>query len=212
VGVIGIVAARLVARYGRPAVVVGFDAGGVGRGSGRSIAGFDLVAGLRACGDSLLTFGGHAMAAGLELTADRFESFRAAFESVCAAALHGQDLRPRLCVDAWVNVAELTSSAFLEGWRRMQPFGEGNREPIWGLRGVAVAGTPRVLKDQHVKFTVAVNGRQMEAIGFGMAEREIPAGRLDLAGTLREDTYGGRTSMQLHLADLRVSVGQEETQ
>ncbi len=205
VGVIGIVASRLAARYGRPAVVVGFDADGVGRGSCRSIPGFDLVTGLKYCERHLSQFGGHEMAAGLEVTREDFERFREAFHHACKVSLEGRDLTPSLDLDAWVSMGEVTDPRFMETLRLMAPFGEGNSEPVWGMRGVRPIGAPRILKEKHLKMLVGVGHAQCEAIGFGLGERPVPDGDLDLAFTLRENVYMGRTSLQMQLQDFRPS-------
>lgn len=203
VGVIGIVASRLAARYGRPAVVVGFDADGVGRGSCRSVPGFDLVRGLESCEGHLSQFGGHAMAAGLEVKQADFARFSEAFRQACQQSLAGQDLTPVLDLDAWVSLGELFSSGFNETLGVLGPFGVGNPEPVWGVRGVRLIGPPRVLKERHLKMTVGLGNQQCEAIGFGMGDRVVPDGALDLAFVLRENAYLGRTTLQLHLQDFR---------
>lgn len=203
VGVVGIVAARLAQRYGRPAIVIGFDESGHGRGSCRGIEGFDLLRGLRHCEPLLLGYGGHDKAAGLELRRDNLEAFREAFLAACSDGLKGRDLRPALELDGWVTMHEALDRDFLAMLRRMAPFGEGNREPVWGLRGARVIGRSRVVGGKHLKFTVGVGDRQCEAIGFNMAERPVPDGPLDIAFTLREDTYQGRATPQFHLKDFR---------
>ncbi|MEI6148287.1 MAG: single-stranded-DNA-specific exonuclease RecJ [bacterium] len=205
VGVVGIVASRLAAHYDRPAVVVGFDEAGVGRGSCRSIPGFDLVMGLKCCERHLDRFGGHAMAAGLEMSRDNFDRFCETFHQACKDSLEGRDLAPTLDLDAWVSLDEATDPQFMQTLNQMAPFGEGNPEPVWGLRGVRLIGAPRILKERHLKMMVGVGSRQCEAIGFGMGEREVPSGELDLAFVLRENNYMGRTSLQLQLQDFRPS-------
>jgi single-stranded-DNA-specific exonuclease len=86
---------------------------------------------------------------------------------------------------------------------RLQPFGEGNPEPVWGLRNVSVVGQPRIVGENHLKFSVAAGADVCEAIGFGMADRPVPEGPLDLAFSLDRDTYMGRNCLQFRLADFR---------
>jgi single-stranded-DNA-specific exonuclease len=88
----------------------------------------------------------------------------------------------------------------------MAPFGEGNPEPVWGLRGARMIGPPRVVGERHLKLQVGVGPTQCDAIGFGMGAREVPGGELDLAFTVRQNTFMGRTSPQLHLLDIVPSV------
>jgi single-stranded-DNA-specific exonuclease len=211
VGVVGIVASRLANRYGRPAIVVGFDETGTGRGSCRSIEGFDLLSGLKRCSDYLARYGGHEMAAGLEVQREQFESFQKAFHEACADLLKGRDLRKTLVIDGWLSLPELLEPAFMDGVNRMAPFGEGNPEPVWGLKEVQVIGTPKVVGQAHLKMRVGVGGASCEAIGFNMADRleTFPPGSLDLAFTLRANTYLGRTTPQLHLQDFRGSLVSE---
>lgn len=207
VGVVGIVASRLANRYGRPAIVVGFDESGMGRGSCRSIEGFDLLGGLKQCSDYLARYGGHEMAAGLEVTRDQFDPFRKAFDEACSAMLKGRDLRKTLVIDGWVSLPELLEPKFVDVINRIAPFGEGNPEPVWALKEVQIIGKPKLVGEAHLKMRVGVGGSSCEAIGFNMGERlaQFPEGPLDLAFTLRTNTYLGRTTPQLHLQDFRES-------
>lgn len=209
VGVIGIVASRLVSRYGCPAIVVGFDEGGLGRGSCRSVEGFDLLSGLGQCRDWLNRFGGHEMAAGLEVTQDRFAPFKEAFRSACSATLRGRDPGGTLELQGWVTLAETLDKQFMDLSARMGPFGEGNPEPLWGMRGVQILGSPKVVGQAHLKLRVGQGAHSCDAIGFNMADRleEIPDGPVDLACMVRSNTYLGRCSPQLHLLDFRTANG-----
>lgn len=205
VGVVGIVASRLVSKYGRPAIVVAFDENGVGRGSCRSIEGFDLLGGLQACAGHLHRHGGHEMAAGLEIHWDSFEAFQKAFSAVCEKKLKGCDLRRTLELDSWMTLAEVLDPKFLDVTARMGPFGEGNTEPVWGLKNMQLVGAPRILKDSHLKLRVGLGRDVCDVIGFKMAERldELADGPVDLAFNLRANTYMNRTSPQLNLIDFR---------
>ena len=208
VGVIGIVASRLVSRYGCPAIVVGFDEAGLGRGSCRSVEGFDLLSGLGQCRDWLNRFGGHEMAAGLEVVQDRFAAFQQAFRDACSASLEERDPTRTLELQGWVTLSEILEKPFQEISARLGPFGEGNPEPLWGLRGVQILGPPKVVGQAHLKLRVGQGAQACDAIGFNMADRlaDFPEGPLDLACLLRTNTYLGRTSPQLHLQDFRESV------
>lgn len=208
VGVVGIVASRLVGKYGRPAIVVGFDENGMGRGSCRSIEGFDLLGGLQECAEHLNRHGGHEMAAGLEIQRSAFEAFQKAFAEVCAQGLSGRDLRRPLELDGWLSLAEAVDPRFLDLTTRMGPFGEGNAEPVWGMKSVQLVGPPKVLKDAHLKFRVGLGRDECEVIGFKLADRlaELEAGSVDLLFNLRVNTYMNRTSPQLNLLDFRRSA------
>lgn len=205
VGVVGIVASRLVGKYGRPAIVVGFDENGVGRGSCRSIEGFDLLGGLQGCAGLLNRHGGHEMAAGLEIQHSAFEAFQKAFAEVCAQGLRGRDLRRPLEMDGWLSLAEAVDPRFLDLATRMGPFGESNAEPVWGMKSVQLVGPPKVLKDAHLKFRVGLGHDECDVIGFKLAERlaELEEGPVDLLFNLRANTYMNRTAPQLNLLDFR---------
>lgn len=205
-GVIGIVASRLVARYRRPAVVIALDESGMGRGSGRSIEGFNMIERLGQCTDLLLDFGGHTMAAGLDIKGEAVDAFRERLNRVAAEALAGADLRPVQPVDAWLGLDDV-DKRFLEDLGRLRPFGLGNPTPVWAVRGVRVVGEPRIVGNGHLKMNVAAGADQREAIGFGLGEREIPEGELDLAFHLQMNRYMGRETLQLSIQDFRPSRG-----
>lgn len=211
VGVVGIVASRLVSRYRRPAVVVAFDENGLGRGSCRGIEGVDLVGVLGACAQHLRKHGGHPRAAGVELHRHAFDGFRSAFQAACAASLRGKDLRPELRLDAWVATDEITAPAFWEALTQMAPYGEQNPEPVWGLRQARRVGAAREVGEGHLKFSVGSQARPLEVIGFNMARRPLPDGPLDLAFMLRKNTYLGRDTLQLQLVDFREAESQDSS-
>ncbi|MBI9020080.1 MAG: single-stranded-DNA-specific exonuclease RecJ [Verrucomicrobia bacterium] len=199
IGVIGIVASRLVQRYGRPVAVIGMD-GDCGRGSCRSIDAFNLLDGLNACSGLLKQFGGHAMAAGLELELKNLEAFKEQFNAYAAGQLKGNDLQPVLEIDCAIQLAE-ADAALMDGLKRAGPFGQDNPEPVWAILGVNVADS-RILKEKHLKLALSDGNTRIDAIGFNMAEK-LPAGPVDIAFTLQENSWNGRTTLQLNLKDLR---------
>lgn len=198
-GVIGIVASRLVARYGRPVTVIGMDGGG-GRGSCRSIDTFNILDGLGACAGLLKQFGGHAMAAGLEVEEQNLEAFKIRFNEAVAAQIQGADLRPILEIDRVITLGE-ADEALMDGLKRTGPFGQDNPEPVWAVCGVSAADS-RILKEKHLKLTLADGKIRREAIGFNLAEK-LPAGPVDVAFTLQENSWNGRTAVQLNIRDIR---------
>jgi single-stranded-DNA-specific exonuclease len=207
VGTIGIVASRLVRKYQRPAIVIGIDDEGNGRGSGRSIEGLNLVEMLDACEALLETHGGHAMAAGLSIRAENVDAFRERFNELCAAQLKGTDLRPAQRVDAWISLGEVDRNLY-EQSLRLKPCGMGNPKPVWGARHVQVAGQPRRVgkDDAHLKLLLAAGGTQLDAIGFGLGPCELPEGPIDIVFEIAEDTYRGHGALQLILKDLGPSA------
>lgn len=203
-GVIGIVASRIVQHFHRPAAVVAVSEEG-GRGSCRSIEGLDVTAVLRSCANHLAKFGGHTMAAGLELKPGQLDSFSEAFNAAASDLLSGRDLRPVQKIDAWLNLDEV-DEALMRAMEQMKPFGLGNATPVWGARRARVIGPPRKVGNGHLKMQVASGGRQFEALGWNMAERVIPEGPVDLAFQLRRNVYMGRESLTLNLQDFRAAA------
>lgn len=203
-GVIGIVASRLCSAFRRPVVVLGFDENGKGRGSCRSVEGFDLVHHLGNTSEFLSQYGGHAMAAGLELERDNLDAFRVAFNREATEKLAGSDLRQVQAIDAWVDLAEADNRLF-ESSQRIRPFGHSNPTPVWASQGVRVVGEPRVVGKHHIRMRLASDGVQMDAIGFGLGDREVPPGLIDIAYQLRMNDFQGRQSLQLNLQDFRAS-------
>jgi single-stranded-DNA-specific exonuclease len=207
-GVIGIVAARVVERVHRPTVLVAADSGsGRGRGSARSIPAFHLYEGVRACAALLERYGGHRQAAGLEIRLDRIDAFRAALNEHARTVLRPDDLVAEVRYDAEIALPEATS----ELYRLLQhcgPYGIGNPQPVFVVRGVDIDGYPReVGGGQHLKLTLTQGGARLPAIGFRMAGRlrttDIARTRLDVAFQLQEDRWNGRAQLQARLLDLR---------
>ncbi|MCU0618849.1 MAG: single-stranded-DNA-specific exonuclease RecJ [Gemmatimonadaceae bacterium] len=207
-GVIGIVASRVVEAVARPTFVIGLD-GDTGKGSGRSIGGFDLHGGLVKCGHHLVKFGGHRAAAGLTIARDRVDAFRTAFNDAVRETLAVDDCVHERRIDLVVGEDDLTDAlaALLE---HCEPYGLGNPRPVLLVPGARVHGTPRILKEKHLKLEVKVGETVLGGIGFGMADRreDATAGTaLDLAARLEINEYRGRRDLQLQLVDLRPAVG-----
>lgn len=201
-GVIGIVASRIASRYNRPVVVIGMDPDGVGRGSCRSIPGFDLLSHLQQCASMLRRYGGHAMAAGLEVDQQRIPEFTERFNEVCAATLRQGDHRRQLMVDAWIAPSDIGDLLYHDQ-NRLRPFGHANPLPVWAVRNVVPLFPPRVIGGKHLKLLFSMGGKTREAIGFGMGDREVPDGPLDIAFNLILNRYNDQEYLQLHLQDFR---------
>jgi len=205
-GVIGIVASRIVEEFSRPVIMIALE-DGVGKGSGRSIPGFDLHSALVDCSDLLLRFGGHRAAAGITIATDQVGAFAHRFDQVVRARLTPDELVPVLRVDAEIELDQDTLD--LETTlRHFEPFGVGNPAPVFAARNVTVFGSPRVVGRDGLKLTlVGSNGTQLEAIGWGMADLapEIRTAKaLDVAFRLERDEYRGESRLQARLADVVV--------
>ena len=204
-GVLGIVASRIARGYHRPTVIVGFDDAGFGKGSGRSIPGMSLVGALEPCCDLLEKFGGHEMAAGLTIQAKNFPAFTAAFQESCRGLLSHEHLEPRLQLDAELNLCELTLE-LLRWHELLQPFGQGNPQPLFLVRGVEPNAAPQVLKEKHLVLRLRQNGRHQRAIFFGGAEEPLPEPPWDVAFRISADEYEGETRLQMQVEAIRATV------
>ena len=203
-GVVGIVASRVSRHYHRPAIIMGIDDDGSARGSCRSIDEFDLLEGLRTCEPHLAKFGGHKMAAGLEVKPGRVEAFRKDFNAAAAALLESADLSPVQQIDAMVS-AEDIDWPFFESLKGLRPFGQNNPEPVWAASGMMVQSAPRVVGRKHLKLVLAANGRNYEAIAFNYPVESLPAGAIDVAFRLKENSWNGNTRLQLQVQDIRAA-------
>src|SRR2546429_388316 len=190
-GVIGIVASRLVERYGRPTFLIAWEEGSdVGRGSGRSVAGFDLHAALHRVGHHLEKYGGHTMAAGLTVRRERYDAFRVAFLAVAGELLGPDDLVPAQRVDLELPLG-LVSDELEKLIRYLEPCGPGNPAPVFGVRQARAVGARRV-GTNHLRFTLDDASGVLPAIAFQWADA-IPdhwlAERLDVAFRLERDEW-----------------------
>jgi single-stranded-DNA-specific exonuclease len=205
-GVIGIVASRLVDRYGRPTFLIGWE-GDTGRGSGRSIAGFDLHAALQRVGHHLEKYGGHTMAAGLTIRRDRYDAFRVAFLATAGELLGPDDLVPAQRVDLELPLS-LVSEDLEKLIRHLEPCGPGNPAPVFGVRGARAVGARRV-GSNHLRFLLDDASGVLPAIAFQWADA-IPdhwlGERLDVAFRLERDEWQGKTTLQARVACMAPST------
>jgi single-stranded-DNA-specific exonuclease len=204
-GVVGIVASKLVEEYGRPTVLIGLD-GETGKGSGRSIMAFHLYNALATCQEYLLGFGGHEHAAGIRIARAQVPAFREALNRVAHERLTAADHSPLLSIDAEIRLEDVDDAllAFIE---RLEPFGEGNPQPLFLTRAVEVVGEPTLVgkEQQHLRMTVRQGGALLSTIGFGMGRRlaEVKQGSLDLVYSPQRHIWHEREERQLVLKDLR---------
>lgn len=203
VGVLGIVASKVLERYGRPVVLLQ-EENGEAKGSCRSIEGFHIVSVLSCLSHLLVRYGGHAQAAGLALSLDRLDAFRRGFTEIAGEHMRNAPFVLRQTIDAPLRIGEITPRllADLDAFR---PFGVGNEEPLFLMRNVAVKGISRIgAGGRHLRFAVEEDGRRLPGVAF--QREEIPAdaaGRSDLVFALHENVYRGARSLQLLLRDAR---------
>ncbi len=201
-GVIGIVASRLVEKYYRPTILIAVEEGR-GKGSCRSISSLNIFQALKTCSDDLTGFGGHAMAAGLEIDADRIDDFRKSFNNFLADSLSGEDLIPRLYLDSILDTEDID----LELYRKLeilQPFGVGNPKPKFCINNIRLNRSYSVGRDgKHLKFNLK-NGPGGIGFGFGQSKGNLDQKDLDLAFTLSLNEWNGTREVQIRLEDYNI--------
>lgn len=199
VGVIGIVASKLVERFHRPAILLSIGPDGVARGSGRSIPGLHLLEALSQCSDLLESFGGHAAAAGMNIKSQNIDLFREKINRVVGKMVKAEDLVPQVIADAEINLSQL-SPKFFRIINEMAPFGPGNMRPVLFCKNLKQKYSPRVVGQNHLKMLVVGDGISMDAIGFNFGDRcdEIcRASEINLAFSLDENEWNGRINLQM---------------
>ena len=209
-GVLGIVASRLVERFHRPAFVLARNAeDGLANGSGRSIPAFHLLDALESMPDLFVRFGGHSHAAGVTLDVARVDEFRERFNAYAARVLAPDDFRPRVEIDAVVELREISDRSLSEIFA-LAPFGHGNPPPVFAALNVELAGPPAVWNERHLKMMVRQHGRtfSLKAWNFAARVAEFPSGaRVDIAFTLEEDAFAARNGLPGWCAVLRDARG-----
>lgn len=203
-GVIGIVASRLTETYYRPTVVLTESEGKV-TGSARSVKNFDLYEAIYECRDLLIQFGGHKYAAGLTLHPEKVEAFSQRFEEVVGARITDDQLIPELEIDAEIELEDITTK-FYSVLQQMAPFGPENMNPVFMTKGVNDTGWSKIVKEDHVKFSVKKNnGVRVDGIGFGLADKInlVKSGPFDIAYHIDENVWNGTASLQMMVKDIR---------
>lgn len=203
IGVVGIVASRVLQEFYRPAIILGGE-GEIWRGSGRSVEGFDLAAALRECSDLLVTHGGHAMAAGLSIQSNNLVALRERLNALARSALMGENLSPKLVLDAVVTLDDLALPD-VDELDRLNPCGQGNPGVRLIVRGLSYQYPPRRMgkENQHLKFRVTDGRQSAEAVWWNCGDSPLPQSPFDLAIAPSVNEYQGLRSVQLKVLDWR---------
>lgn len=205
-GVVGIVASRVLQQFYRPTIILGGD-GNEWRGSGRSIAGFDMAGALRQCDDLLVRHGGHAMAAGLTIKMENLDAFRSRLNQLVQRTMKPQDLQPSLRLDAEVPLREINAQVIQE-LRRLQPVGQSNPPVQLAAKNLTQARPLQRMgaEKQHVKMWVTDGAVVHETVWFGAGSAAtLPVGRFDMAFAPQINEFNGRSTVQLKMLDWRAS-------
>jgi single-stranded-DNA-specific exonuclease len=204
-GVVGIVAGRISRKYNRPAIVLGNE-GELAKGSGRGVVGINLVDLLGGCQDCLETWGGHPMAVGVSLRKPRVEEFREQFNRRIQATRGLDACEPTIDLSGWLEGRDVSEELMGE-LAQLHPFGQGNPEPIFGVRGLRLRSRPEVFKEHHFRFAAEDGaGRRLSGVAWKLAAKIPPVGHpIEMAVQLNWNFYAGRKTLQLELLDWRES-------
>ena len=195
-GVLGLVASRLVGRFHRPTIVIGEG----GKGSARSIPGFDIYSGIDSAAHHLERFGGHKAAAGLTIAEENIEGFRRDFIAIVQGSLGAPPFIPELKPDYEMN-AESLELQMVDELAKLGPFGQKNPEPLLVSRGVSIKDRRIVGKD-HLKLNLGDHGIDAIAFGFGPYLNKMPE-KIDVAYRIERNVFRGRENLQLMVEDIR---------
>ena len=201
-GVVGIVASLLMRRYHKPTFVISLDENGIGKGSGRSIPGVSLVQAIHACADTLISGGGHDMAAGLVIHEDMIDAFRARFDAFVKESVDPSRLTPVLNVDAEVSFPELTLE-LLDSYELLEPFGNSNPQPVFMSRNVMLTDAPRHLQGNHLRLGLRQGNYECDAMYFNGGSVKLPDPPWDIAFTIDRNVWRGRVSLSISIQDIR---------
>ncbi len=204
-GVIGIVSSKITELYFRPSILICFE-GEEGKGSGRSIPGFDLHEALCMSSQYLEKYGGHEMAVGLSLKKDKFEQFKNSLEKIAEDA-HTEELVPVIKIDKEINLKEITLEN-VKSLKSLEPFGEANKTPIFIYKNLKIDSIRALSEGKHLKLTLKDNNTIINAIGFNMgqySEEYLIGDKIDVIGLLEINTFNGVESVQINIKDLRKS-------
>lgn len=205
IGVVGIVASRVLQEFYRPTIIIGGENGEM-RGSGRSIAGFDLAAALRECAHLLVRHGGHAMAAGLSILPEKIDLFREKLNEVARRTLKPDHLQPSLRLDAEVGLDEMTFETLYE-LEKLKPHGQGNPATQFCARNLVHARPVQRIgsEKQHVKMRVTDGAAMHEAVWWNGGDKSLPVGKFDLAFVPQINQFNGNRMVQLKVLDWRAA-------
>jgi len=197
-GVIGIVASRLQKRYHRPTIIIGLNDDGMGKGSGRSIDGISIVKALQDCGSHLVLFGGHDMAAGLNIQTDKVDAFRAAFnQHVRTQAGAGDEVfQSTLELSGTISLPEVSDELYRK-MEELAPFGRMNPEPVFLFESISYLRPAKHFGKNHVKLSLRGEKGEIEAVGFGLGQHDWGKPPARLAGTLDWDDYRNRVQIRI---------------
>ena len=208
-GVVGIVASKITDLYYKPCLLVCFENGdNIGRGSGRSIPGFDLHEALTECNDILDGFGGHSMAVGLSIKKENLPKLKEKFEEISKKA-HIEEISPIIKIDSIINIDNINKE-IVESLELLEPIGEGNKMPIFAFKNLKIDSIRSLSEGKHLKLTLKSNNNTfINAIGFNLGylvNEFIIGDKIDLAGNIEINSFNGTDSIQINIKDVMKTV------
>lgn len=205
-GVIGIVSSKITEMYFKPSILL-CEEEEYGKGSGRSIPGFDLYEALTECKETIEKFGGHSMAVGINVRKDKFEEFKQKLEQI-AKEKNIEEIVPILKIDAQINLDEINKD-MVDSLKELEPFGEENKTPIFMLKNLKIDSIRALSEGKHLKLTLKDNKNIVNAIGFNLGElsNDYKIGdKIDVVGNLEINSFNGVDNIQINIKDLMKSL------
>ena len=205
-GVIGIVASKITESFFKPTILIDFE-DGEGKGSGRSIPGFDLHEAPNYSSEHLEKFGGHAMAVGLTIKKEEFENFKSKFEEI-AKIKNVKQIQPIIKIDSQITRKDFNFETIKE-IKKLEPFGEKNERPKFLYKNLKINSIRALSEGKHLKLTLKDDNFMIDAIGFNLgslASEFLIGDKVDVVGTLEENNYNGMEKIQINIKDIMKAI------
>ena len=205
-GIIGIVASKVTDIYFKPSILICFE-GEEGKGSGRSIPGFNLHDAVMNCDTYVGKFGGHSMAIGINVKRENFEKFKKEFEEYTQNS-HISDIIPIILIDKQVDIKKINIQEVNE-LKLLEPYGEGNKMPVFLIKNLKILSIRSLSEGKHIKLKLGIDNHMIDAIGFNMgevADKYLIGDKVDIVGSLEVNQFGGNENIQVNLKDLRKTI------
>ncbi len=205
-GIIGIVASKVTDIYFKPSILICFE-GEEGKGSGRSIPGFNLHDAVMNCDTYVEKFGGHSMAIGINVKRENFEKFKKEFEEYTQNS-HISDIIPIIQIDKQVDIKKINIQDVNE-LKLLEPYGEGNKMPVFLIKNLKILSIRSLSEGKHIKLKLGIDNYMIDAIGFNMgevADKYLIGDKVDIVGSLEVNQFGGNENIQVNLKDLRKTI------
>ena len=206
-GVIGIVSSKITDMYFKPSILLSIEEDGIGKGSGRSIPGFDLHDALMKCSNNIEKFGGHSMAVGITVKEEKINEFIEQFERIATEA-HIDEIIPIINIDAKIELNDINKE-MVESLKQLEPFGEGNKMPIFVFKNLKIDSIRALSEGKHLKLTLKDSNNMINGIGFNighLAEEYRIGDKIDVAGVLEINSFNGVETMQINIKDIMRSI------